>query len=117
MSKASVVGLSDRERVWLAHVRQARELKVSFAEYCRQQGLKAHQWYWIKRGLIRKGVMADERGTTRADPRGGFVPVRIAPQAASGAVCRLHHPSGWVIECASLPQVQWLSALLSGEAA
>jgi hypothetical protein len=41
MSKASVVGLSEQERAWLTHVRQARELEVSFAEDCRQQGSKA----------------------------------------------------------------------------
>jgi hypothetical protein len=38
--------------------------------------------------------------------------VRIAPSAT--VVCRMIHPSGWIIECGSLPQVQWLTALLSG---
>jgi len=48
---------------------------------------------------------------------GAFVGVRIAPApgaAATGAACRIRHPSGWVIECASWPEASWMAALFAG---
>ncbi|MGH8746651.1 MAG: IS66 family insertion sequence element accessory protein TnpA, partial [Burkholderiales bacterium] len=94
------------------HLRQAQELGVSFSQYCRERDLRFHQWYWIKRVLMRKGVIAGQPKVEKDRPV-GFVPVRIAP-AAAGPACRISHASGWVIECGILPQTQWLSALMSG---
>lgn len=123
MSEASVENLSERERACLEHVRQAEALRLSFSEYCRQKDLKFNQWYWIKRGLMRKGVIAAPSKGTKAQvnkpkPKTpGFAAVRIASQASVVTACRVRHPSGWVIECTSYPPAQWLSALVSGEAA
>jgi hypothetical protein len=69
--------------------------------------------------LLRKGVISRRRRSKRSKVA-GFVPVRIAPSAAPAVtmqVCRIRHPSGWTIECGSLPDTRWLSALLSGESA
>ena len=47
-----------------------------------------------------------------------FVQVRVqdalgeAELAVRGPVCRLHHPSGWLIECGMWPQPQWLLQLM-----
>ncbi len=113
------VGLSEKERACLEHLRQAREQGKSFSQYCREQDLSFNQWYWVKREMVRKGVIA-ERGKAKAKGQGakpaGFAPVRVSPSAAT-VVCRVCHPSGWVMECGSFPQAQWLAALLSGEAA
>ena len=111
MSEAIVDTLSERERAYLEHLQQAQKLGVSFARYCRQKGLASKPWYWVRQQLVRKGVIAG-RSKAPAQKPVGFVPVRIAPSAT--VVCRMIHPSGWVIECGSLPQVQWLTALLSG---
>jgi hypothetical protein len=118
MSQAKVE-LSEKERACLEHLRQAREQGKSFSQYCREQNLSHNQWYWVKREMVRKGVMAG-RGEAKAKGQGatpaGFVPVRLSPPAAP-VVCRVSHPSGWVMECGSFPQAQWLAALLSGDAA
>jgi hypothetical protein len=111
MSEAIVDALSEKERAYLEHLQQAQKLEVSFAQYCRQKGLARKPWYWVRHGLVRKGVIAGRR-QVQAEKPVGFVPVRIAPSAT--VVCRVIHPSGWIIECDSLPQVQWLTALLSG---
>ena len=37
MSRANVENLTERERACLEHLRQAQELGLSFAEYCRQR--------------------------------------------------------------------------------
>ena len=121
MSERNLGALNERERACLAHLREAKELGVSFSQYCRERDLKFHQWMWVKRGLFRKGVIERARRTGKAKSA-GFAPVRIVPSAAimptpSGLTgCRIRHPSGWTIECAGYPEVSWLSALLTGEA-
>lgn len=115
--------LTERERECLKHFRQAQELGKSFAEYCRSQGLKASEWHAVRHGMVHKGLLPGKRSVTakrrpslRRDSR--FVPVRLASSgaevSASATACRLRHTSGWVIECASLPEVQWLKGLLEG---
>ncbi len=111
MSKAIVDGLSEKERACLEHDRQARTLGISFAEYCRQRDLTVNQWYWVRSGLLRKGVIARD-AKAEADKPAGFAPVRIAPSSSQTIACRIRHPSGWVIECDSVPQAQWLSDLI-----
>lgn len=115
--------LSEKERACLEHLRQAEEQGKSFSRYCREQNLSFNQWYWVKREMLRKGVIAEAgKAKAKAKARGtgakpaGFVPVRVNASAAA-VVCRVCHPSGWVLECASFPQAQWLAALLSGESA
>ncbi len=116
MSERNVDPLNDRERACLVHLDEAKKLGVSFSRYCRDRQISFHQWTWIKRALVRKGVIGVRR---RAEPSkvADFVPVRIAaPVVATTTVCRIRHPSGWTIECASYPEASWLLALMSGEA-
>jgi hypothetical protein len=121
MAKWNLEALSDRERACLGHLEQAKKLGVSFSRYCREKELSLHQWAWIKRVLVRKG-MVSERRRMEGPTAVGFAPVRIVPAAATMTTtaaamgCRICHPSGWTIECAGYPEVAWLLALLSGEA-
>jgi hypothetical protein len=121
MSERNVEALNDRERACLEHLRQAKELGVSFSQYCRDRDLKFQEWSWVKRTLIRKGVIDGRRRAVKLKPA-GFVQVRVAPPAAvatatpSATVCRIRHPSGWTIECTSFPEASWMSALMSGAA-
>ena len=119
MSERNLEPLSERERACLAHLDEARKLGVSFSQYCRDKQISFHQWTWIKRALVRKGVINGRRRAENAKPS-GFVPVRVAPAAtvaaATATVCRIRHPSGWTIECASFPAASWMSALMLGEA-
>ena len=118
MSDRTVEGLNERERACLAHLEEAKKLGLNFSRYCREKDLSFHQWAWVKRALMRKGVVG-RRGAEKAQAA-GFVAVRVAPAASVAAattVCRIRHPSGWTIECASYPEASWMSALLSGEAA
>jgi hypothetical protein len=112
MSKAIDDGLSEKERACLAHHRQAQALGISFAEYCRERDLRVNQWYWVRGGLVRKGIIASD-AKAQADKPAGFAPVRITPSALQRSACRIRHPGGWVIECDSLPQAQWLWDLIS----
>jgi hypothetical protein len=121
MSERNLEGLSERERACLAHLEEAQKLGVSFSRYCREKKLSMYQWTWIKRALVRKGVIGGRRRAEEAKPA-GFVPVHIVPAAVAPAtstrtVCRIRHPSGWTIECASYPAASWMLALMLGEAA
>ncbi len=115
MTQRDLEALSERERACLAHLEEAKKLGVSFSQYCRDRQISMHQWTWIKRALVRKGVIG-KRGRADRSKAAGFVPVRVAPPAAMPA-CRIRHPSGWTIDCASYPEVAWMSALMSGVAA
>jgi len=117
MSDRNLEGLSERERACLVHLDEAKRLGVNFSRYCREKDLSIHQWSWVKRALVRKGVISERRRAERSKAA-GFVPVRIAPAvSAATTVCRIRHPSGWTIECASYPEASWMSALMSGESA
>src|SRR5262249_43561684 len=96
----------------------------SFAEYCRAAGLKANEWHAVRHGMVQKGLLPGRRGSTRAKrkmtkpKRSRFIPLRLKPSGSADQsmpmACRVRHPSGWVIECASVPEVQWLTGLVTG---
>ena len=110
--------LTEHEREVLGHVRKAQELGSTLTEYASTAGVDVRELYEGKRRLVRKGAIA---GQVRAKPRrrrGQFAVAHIVASApaSSGAVimCRLVHPSGWVIECGSWPQASWTAAVLAG---
>lgn len=119
MPEPAVEGLSEREVACLDHLRQAKALGISLAEYCRRGDLNVGEWYRVKQGLAHKGVTA--RGVVASKKvdqlPATFTPVRIASAAASSVMtaCRIKHPSGWVVECAILPQPSWLAALMGAQ--
>jgi hypothetical protein len=121
MPNWNLEALNERERACLGHLEQAKKLGVSFSRYCREKDLSLHQWAWIKRVLVRKGVVS-ERRQMQGPEAVGFAPVRIVAATATMTTtavatgCRIRHPSGWTIECAVYPEVAWLSALMSGAA-
>lgn len=117
----STEALSERERAYLEHVKQAGELGVSLSEYCKTFELNVHEWYAVKRELVRRGVLPGRAGKTEAEEREGsgegcsaFIPVHIAPPTASlpQVACRIRHPQGWVFECMTMPEASWVAALV-----
>ena len=113
--------LTERERECLKHFRQARESRVSFAEYCRSSGLKANEWHAVRHGMVVKGLMPPgQGGGAKKKPsrrkQAGFIPVRVESSgvvvASSALACRVRHPSGCVIECVSWPDPGWLRGVL-----
>ena len=95
------------------------------SQYCRSVGLNPFSLYSMRRQMRRKGILPPVQQTAAGEkePRGGavagrFVAVRVVEPAvpaaapAAGLVCRLRHPSGWMIECGSWPESSWVSALV-----
>jgi hypothetical protein len=111
--------LTRREREYLEHLRQAQAQKLTLAQYCRARGLRAQSLYSVSSKLAGKGYVGHRTVEVVAKPlqvTNQFMAVRVAPVAtnSSGAVCRLRHPSGWMIECMDLPQASWMAALVQG---
>jgi hypothetical protein len=86
------------------------------AEYCRQTGLSVHALYGARRQLKEKGQLpgAPKRQRVRRKA-GNFITVSVT-ETASTVVCRVRHPTGWIIECACWPDPKWMKALTGEQA-
>jgi hypothetical protein len=108
--------LTPAERRYLENVRAAESQGMGLAQYYRAKGLSVYTLYNVRRRLIRKGVVARGRAAwSRARAKAdSFIAVRVAksPVARAESVCRLRHPSGWVIECGSWPEGSWIAGLV-----
>ena len=116
MSTAGSV--SEREAAYLQHVEGAKSLGISLSEYCRRNDLRVNEWYQVGRQMVQKGLASRTRRSVRQSrsrpPATAFVPVRFATTAPATMTCSIRHPSGWMIECASLPPASWLNQLVTG---
>ena len=109
--------VTEREAAYLEHRRRAAAQHLPLSEYCRRNGLRVGEWYQVQRGLARKGAVNRTDGEKAQSA--SFAPVRVtgsamvsAPAVAMG--CRIRHPSGWMIECVSLPPASWLNEVVRG---
>jgi transposase-like protein len=93
------------------HAQLAQSQGKSVVEYCRQTGLSVHALYSARRALKEKGVLPGlpKRRPVRKQP-GKFIAVSVA-ESVPEVVCRVRHPSGWVVECASWPDPRWMQEL------
>jgi hypothetical protein len=107
--------LTGAERRYLEYARAAESEGMRLSQYYRSKGLSVYSLYNVRRRLIKKGVVERARAawsTTRREAA-AFVAVRLAEPArpSTGSVCRLQHPSGWVLECGSWPEPSWMREL------
>lgn len=109
--------LTSREESYFEHVRQAKAQGLTLKGYCERLGLNVRSLYGVRRELVRKGVVPRTLApkTSKAE-RSQFVAIRVATPGASDAeaVCRVRHPSGWILECLAWPEAAWVSALMQG---
>lgn len=96
------------------HVERAQSQGQTVADYCRQTGLSVHALYSARRQLKDKGLLPGVPKRRPARKKAGkFITVSVTEPAV---VCRVRHPAGWVIECASWPDPSWMKEL-TGERA
>lgn len=106
--------LTRAERRFLERAAEAQQQGVTLEEYYRASGLSVGWLDNIRRQLQGKGVVvAEPTARSAVVTRGKFVEVcvRAATRNEGSAVCRVRHPSGWMIECASWPEPSWMRAL------
>lgn len=99
------------EMTAVEHAERAQSQGQTVAEYCRQTGLSVHALYSARRELKEKGLLpgAPKRRPARKKA-GKFITVSVT-DAAPAVMCRVRHPAGWVIECASWPDPSWMKEL------
>ena len=102
---------------FLERMQEAQNEGVSLPDYYRAHGLSMAMLYKVRRQLVQKGIVPPTRPQLGNGPD-KFVQVRVqdplggAELAIRGPVCRLQHPSGWLIECRMWPDPQWLLQLM-----
>jgi hypothetical protein len=107
--------LTRAERRFLERAAEAQQQGVTLEQYYRASGLSIGWLYNIRRQLLGKGMVVPEPTLRSAAVTSGkFVEVcvRAATRSEGSAVCRVRHPSGWMIECASWPEVSWVRQLI-----
>jgi hypothetical protein len=95
----------------IEHVERAQSQGQTVAEYCRQAGLSPHALYSARRQLRKSGALpgSPKRRQARRKPE-KFIAVKVTDPVPA-VVCRMRHPTGWVIECASWPDPVWMKGL------
>jgi transposase-like protein len=119
MSEETRGELTLAEQRLLERVQEAASEGVSLRDYYRAHGLSVTMLYKVRRRLVQKGLLPPLRQSAgTSEVPGKLVEVQVAEAleeaevAVPGLVCRLHHPSGWLIECGEWPDPRWLAGLL-----
>jgi hypothetical protein len=121
-------GTTAHELQCLEHLKRARALGTSIAEYARTHGLKAAVLYDAAKQLRKKGVIADgvrlpelAKSSAEGKPESSdsrFVSVRIERPSAAPYPCspvlRVQHVRGHVLEFCTWPPAEVMAAALSG---
>lgn len=108
------VRITKRQQFWLRHIEAAMRSGEQLQQYAKRHGLSVAALYNAKSVFKRAGLL---NGTSTKRVPNAFVPVQIAPHAASPIRCRLHHLSGWQLEMQRLPDAKWLRDLIGGDRA
>ena len=119
MSEQKQAEFTVGERRYLERVREAQSEGVSLRDYYLAHGLSLGMLSRVQRQLSDKGMVPPpSSAVVEAGTSGKLIEVRIGECAgragvpAAGPVCRLRHPSGWVIECGMWPDPRWVSGLM-----
>lgn len=118
MTEQKQAELTVGERRYLERVHEAQSEGVSLRDYYLAHGLSLRMLSRVQRQLAEKGMAPPpSSAVAEAGTPGKLIEVRVAESVgragfpAAGPVCRLRHPSGWVIECGMWPDPRWLSGL------
>ena len=103
MASATKVGLTEKQRYWLRHLRQCEEGGQSLAVYAKECGLDLKNLYRWKSVLAQRGLLGSSLP--------GFTPVRVEMAAMTGA-CRVRLTNGVVVELTQSLAEAPLAALL-----
>lgn len=117
MSEETRVELTLGQQRFMERMQEAQNEGVSLPDYYRAHGLSMAMLYKVRRQLVQKGIVPPRRQQEqRVSGPDKFVQVRVQESLGGAAVgdpvCRLRHPSGWLIECGMWPDPRWLSGLM-----
>ena len=96
--------MSERSEFWLSHLSAIEAEGITTKAYAQREGLSPQALYQWRKRLI-TGHRPEQ-----ARP-GGFVPIQVEPAVVPRVGCTVVIDSGVRLECAALPNVEWLAAL------
>jgi hypothetical protein len=106
--------MTEKQQRAVEALEAARQEGATLTAYAKAKGLVIRDLYDALAGLRRKGLLS--RSTRKSRSR--FLAVRVeTPIPAvgrvpgSGALCRILHSGGFLIECMQWPPPSWLNAL------
>ena len=117
MTEQKQADLTLGERRYLERVREAQSEGVSLKDYYLAHGLSLRMLSRVQRQLSDKGVVPAPSSVV--GQAGKLIEVRVTDSVGRGGfpaavpVCRLRHPSGWLIECGMWPDPRWVSGLMA----
>jgi hypothetical protein len=100
--------LSEKQRVWLRHVRACAVAGISMRAYAAKHGLRVQAFYAAKAELRRSGVLDGARAHTEP-PR--FAKAQVVEACAIGR-CRIVLPSGLTVELDAGTDPAWVAQLV-----
>jgi DNA-binding CsgD family transcriptional regulator len=121
-----IQGLTQKERESVEHARQAQEQGLTLTQYAKTVGISIKALYQARRRVARKAALNTSgqiKSAARPSRTQTFVPVRVVPSGQESCdakvgsptlSCRVTHPSGWTIECSTLPSAAWVAAIMAG---
>jgi hypothetical protein len=121
MARSSEGALTARDRFWLGHLRAIAGASESATAYARRAGLSVGALWQAKRRLEKLGAWA--RGPRARESGRGEGAVSFARVAVQSEVApfpngvRLRLAQGVELEWPTLPEVEWLAALVERLAA
>lgn len=96
--------MSERSTFWLSHLSAIEAEGITTKAYAEREGLSQQALYQWRKRLVAGGRFSRAK-------LGGFVPVQIEPSMTFRAGCTLVIDAQLRLECAMLPDVDWLAAL------
>jgi transposase-like protein len=97
--------LTEKQHFWQQHVLQTRSYNGSLADYAKQHQLKANTlYYWVN--IFKRTAQPKQAAVGPVS----FSAVRM-PSPTPASYYQLHLPSRLTLQCAALPDPQWLAEL------
>jgi hypothetical protein len=104
-----------KQQQWLQHLQRWQNSPLSARVYCQRQHLSEASFYFWKRTLRQRGLLADTLAGHKPRPAKAalFVPVAVHPAKASTRRIDLIAPDGWTVRLAAGFDVDSLRQLLA----
>ena|SRR5579872_3409060 len=109
------LGNPRKQQQWLQHLQRWQRSGVRVRDYCQRRQLSEASFYFWKRTLRQRGLLADTPGSHQppAAKAALFVPIAVHPAKASAGYVDLLAPDGWTVRLNAGFDVDSLRQLLA----
>lgn len=109
MDKISKLKKPGSETVWFEHLEKISTGPRKAKEYCQENGLTIHQYYYWRRKLHGLSKRVTKRTSARCRK---FVSLETK-RPTINTLIKIYLRNGVIIECNTLPDAEWLTGLIA----